>query len=451
MKTNSRLRIILSTSTGIILLTALLWNLPPVHSRLAWRIDDLRSQIKYFFNPPDEAVFQPGQQIVLETPTSASRTNQTNSVETRTPSPHSLGPPATATSASPPLPDAISLSGFTYVDQNERWNYCGPSTLAIALSFWGWKGSRDDIAKVVKPGIKDSSLDFIQRGRWDKNVMLYELAGFVQDYTDFDALIRYGGELDLVKRLIAAGFPVIIEKGYYERDYTGKVGWMGHYAFTTGYDEEAGVFIYQETYPPEGESGENRTVHYDVFRDGWRGFNYLFMVVYPPEREAEIFTLLGRWSEPTWAYQHALEMANAETQTMADIDGFFAWFNKGTSHVALKQYADAAEAYDQAFSIYAALSRSDTQRPYRIMWYQTGPYWAYYYSGRYQDVIDLANTTLYETSANPTLEESLYWRGLAQYALGDMQAAVADLREAVRLNPNFQPGTNKLQQWNVDP
>jgi len=31
-----------------------------------------------------------------------------------------------------------------------------------------------------------------------------------------------------------------------------------------------------------------------------------------------------------------------------------------------------------------------TVRPYRILWYATGPYFAYYYTGRYSDVIQLA-------------------------------------------------------------
>ena len=254
-----------------------------------------------------------------------------------------------------------------------------------------------------------------------------------------------------MKRLVANGFPVVIEKGYYERDYTGKVGWMGHYALTTGYNEKEGVFIYQETYPPKGKIGKNWTVQYDLFREGWRGFNYLFMVVYPLEREAEILDLLGPWRDPSWAKEYALEIAEAESKTLEGIDGFFAWFNKGTSLVALKRYSDAAAAYDQAFAAYAALSQTDTQRPYRTMWYQTGPYEAYYFSSRYEDVVALANTTLNETIAEPTLEESLYWRGMAQYALGDRQAAVADLQEAVRLNPNFQSSIDKLQEWSVDP
>ena len=43
-----------------------LYYLPPVHDRLAWRLDLVRTQIKYFFNPPEEAVFQPQQQAQVD-------------------------------------------------------------------------------------------------------------------------------------------------------------------------------------------------------------------------------------------------------------------------------------------------------------------------------------------------------------------------------------------------
>jgi len=114
--------------------------------------------------------------------------------------------------------------------------------------------------------------------------------------------------------------------------------------------------------------------------------------------------------------------------------------------VNLQRYGEAAGAYDQAFQLYSQLGSDDTQRPYRIMWYQTGPYWAYFYSGRYQDTINLAETTLYETISEPTLEESLYWRGQAYLALGQTENALADFRESVRLNPNFTPGIQMLTQ-----
>lgn len=434
---------------GVCLLGVVVYNLPPVNARLAWRVEALRDEIKYRLNPPEEAVFVP-QQVVDATlpPTAAPSPTPLPPTPTNTDPAATPEPSATPTPTTTPLPQAVALDGVVYVDQHGRWNYCGPANLTMALKFWGWTGDRDDVAAVVKPGINDPNLDFIQRGKLDKNVMPYELANFVTEYTDYHIVVRYGGDIDLVKRMIANGFPVLVEKGYYEADYTGKIGWMGHYLFTTGYDEAKGEFIVQDAYL---KPGKDMRVDYQTYLDGWRGFDYLFMIVYPPERETEVFELLGPYADPQWANQRALQIAEEEIQTQTGIDEFFAWFNKGTSHVNLLQYNEAALAYDQAFSLYAQLGGDDTQRPYRIMWYQTGPYWAYFYTGRYQDTINLANTTLNETIAEPTLEESLYWRGQAYLALGQTADAIADFREAVRLNPNFAPGLNMLSQLGVSP
>lgn len=431
-----------------LLLLLLIIISPPVYKLWSWRIDDLRVRLMYQLNPPDDAVFQPGQQIAP--PTRVMDPSPVPDEALGTPTAKLDLPDPTAAPTFPKLPKSIKLTGFTYVDQSERWNYCGPATLAMALNYWGWKGNRDDIARIVKPGVQDPRLDFIQQGKWDKNVMLDELANYVINFTELDAVIRYGGELELVKRLIASGFPVIIEKGYYERDYSGRLGWLGHFALTTGYDDNLGRFIYQETYPPEGEVGKDRPVDYKTFREGWQGFNYLFLVIFPLEQKADVLSLLGPWSDPDWASQNALEIANRETQTSEGIEEFFAWFNKGTSYVELQDYPNAANAYDRAFMVYAGLDQNDRTRPYRVMWYQTGPYSAYYYTGRYQDVIDLANVTLMETIVEPTLEESLYWRGLAQYALGNVDEAIADLQETVRLNRNFKAAVVKLREWGVD-
>lgn len=431
-------------------LAVVVYYLPPVHSRLESRLELLRTRIVYFFRPPSEAVFQPSGEspLTVETAVGTARAEMLLTLTPASTPTVQVGPTPEPTITPTPLPPAVSLPGVVYVDQHNRWNYCGPANLAMGLKFWGWSGDRDDIARVIKPGSPDPKKSFIERGLSDKNVMPYEMIYFVNEHTEYRALYRHGGTVELVKRLIAAGFPVIAEKGYYERDYTGKIDWLGHYLFTTGYDDSKNGFIVQDAYLKPGKDLLNE---YDDYLDGWRSFNYLFIVVYPVEREAELIALLGPWADTQWAAQHALEIAEQEIRTLSGNNRFFAWFNKGTSHVVLQQYADAAVAYDQAFREYAAWDTSLGNRPFRMMWYQTGPYFAYYYTGRYQDVVNLANTTLNETISTPTLEESLLWRGRAYYMLGNTPAAIADYRAALQVHANWGPAIQALQDLGVQP
>jgi hypothetical protein len=417
-----------------------LYFLPPIHSRLSWRLDNLRTQIKYIFNPPDEAIFEPSTPVPTEAVLQATLAPTATPEDDSTPVP-TFTPTITPTA----LPTVVDLDGVIYVDQHGGYNYCGPANLTMALKFWGWEGSRNDVIRAIKPGVADVK-DFVQAGKGDKNVMPYEMVDFVNEQTEFQALVRHGGDIDLIKRFVAAGIPIIVEKGYYEFDFNNSFGWMGHYQFVTGYDDSNGNFIVQDTYI----DGPNFPIEYDQFEESWRSFNNQFVAVYPPELEQEILDLLGPWRDEVWANQHALEIAEAEEPNLEGNKQFFATFNQGTSLVNLQRYGEAAAAFDRAFSIYADLGLDDTNRPYRIMWYQTSPYWAYFYTGRYADVISLANITLSTPSTGETLEESLYWRAMAEYATGDYVSAFADMREAVHLNPNFAPGLFYLEQWGVE-
>jgi tetratricopeptide (TPR) repeat protein len=425
--------------------------LPPVYSRAMPRIDGLLSDIKYRLNPPDQAVFQPAQQAQIDLAVTemmqtfvVSLTAEVTATQTPT-----RGPTLTPTLTPTPLPASVKLGGFKYVDQKNRWNYCGPANLTMALNFWGWDGNRDIIAKAIKPGVQDPKLDFIQQGKSDVNVMPYELVDFVNDNTEFRALSRLGGNVEVIKSMLAAGFPVIVEKGYYEKDYTGKVAWLGHYQFVTGYDEARKELIVQDTW----NDGPNFRIAYDEFMasEAWLSFDNLFIVVYPPEREGEVLATLGPYADANWAARHALGVAEENISSMSGINLYFAWFAKGSSHVALQEYVDAANAYDQAFAVYDSIGKDDKQRPYRMMWYQTGPYWAYFYSARYQDVVNLANLNLTETISKPTLEESIYWRGRAKYMIGNTQDAVDDFRETLRLHPNWPPAIQALQDLGLQP
>ncbi|MEW6717595.1 MAG: C39 family peptidase [Chloroflexota bacterium] len=415
---------------SLCLVGTLAYQIPPIYDSLAWRVEGLIAKVKYTFNPPEEAIFLPQEPNLTPTgtfepatmpsegvPTSSPAGNPAESVtqtETITPSP-------TPTITPTPLPSAVYLKGVFH--EYQRWNNCGPATLSMALSYWSWNKRQIVAADYLKPNQRD------------KNVSPYEMENFVSEETDLRLLWRMGGELHLLKHLIANGFPVMVEKGFTGPSFD---GWMGHYEVFNGYDDVQQVFIAQDSY-----NGPDYHVSYDSLIFDWRAFNFTFLVPYPPEREEEVMLLLGPWADTDWAYRHAKEIAQAEVQELEGLSLYFAWFNLGTSHVRLYEYVDAAYAYDYAFTLYANLPAEE--RPWRMIWYQTGPYWAYYYSGRYQDVINLANTTL-NAMSEPNLEESYYWRGLAREALGNVDMAIDDLRIAVYYNSNFTPGWDQLKR-----
>lgn len=421
---------------GVILTAVLVLAVPAIRERVFFNLNELRVQARYALNPPQQAVFVPEESIATivdatmqafsrtETPTPTATAAQF----TPTPTPE-FSPTPTLTST--PLPDKVSLEGVRYQTQHGLWNYCAPANLAMGLSYWGWQGERTDVGPALKPFDKD------------KNVMPYEMADYVQTNTRLRALVRHGGTLELLKSLVAGGFVPLIEKGIVIRDFNGKLGWMGHYSTITGYDEAKRVFITQDSY-----FEPNFKVTYDDMLWQWRSFNYVFLVIYPPERESELLNLLGDYADPTTAFQIAAANAAEEAVRLNGLEQFFAYFNRGTSLVNLQDYTGAARTYDQAFTLMASLPEKD--RPWRMMWYQTGPYFAYYFSGRYQDVENLATTTL-DAAAEPYLEESFVWRARARLALGNRAGAAEDVRKSLEYHPGFGPAVELATLLGVQP
>ena len=218
---------------------------------------------------------------------------------------------------------------------------------------------------------------------------------------------------------------------------------MGHYVLVTGYSDAEERFTVQDSF-----YGPDQRMSYADLESYWRAFNFAFLVVYPADRKDDVENLLGPLVDEKYSYRSAAETASNEIYLLTGRDQFFAWFNRGTNLMRLQDYAGAAQAYDQAFRLYPSLPEKG--RPWRMMWYQTGPYWAYYYTGRYQDVINLATQTL-DAMSQPVLEESYYWRALARLASGDSKGAIKDLRSSLEYHPGFEPSITRLQQLESTP
>ena len=404
------------------LASLVIYNLPPVHERLAWRVDNLRVSIRRFFNPPEEVVFTPQEQV--DAIVNATLTALAPEPTVTPPAPLNLTPsPSPLPSLTPTaIPARVVLTGIRH--EYQQFNNCAPANLSMAMSFWGWSGSQYDTRAYLRPSYQ---ID-------DKNVNPFEIVEYVEQFTEYDALWRVGGDMDLLKRLVAGGFPVLIEKGLHPHDDA----WLGHYQTVVGYDDARGQFMVYDSYegPPEAYGAA-----YDYVGQFWRHFNFAYVVVYPPERADEVYSILGVHADPQVNFIHAANLALTEANSLGGREQFFAWFNRGSNLVYLGDHVSAAAAFDTAFALYAALPLEE--RPWRLLWYVDAPYAAYYNTGRYQDVIDLAHTALVNVD-KPVLEETYYWRGMAKEALGDRAGAVEDLTRAFTLNPNSTPAGEAL-------
>lgn len=367
-------------------------------------------------------------------------TTSTAGIPTLTPPPTMTPLPTyTPSPTPPPHPPTARLRGITHHFQ--EWNNCGPATLSMALSYFGIYHNQARTSAVLKPDPED------------RNVSPHELAAYVNNETELQAISRANGDLDIVRGLLSSGVPLIIETGI---DPPGTFSWMewyGHYLLVVAYDDaQETIWVFdswlgttnelpEATTTEDGgqyiefgvQDGDGRTMDYATFDQYWRQFNRNYIALYRPDQADLVAQIIGpQIDDDELMWSQALNHTAVELET--EPDNAFLWFNLGTIYTAQEEYALAAAAFDQARA---------TGLPWRMLWYQFGPYEAYYQVGRYQELLELTNLTL---NLRPYFEESFYYRGLAHQALGDDRAAEADFNRAVNFNPNFVPAVEALSK-----
>ena len=333
--------------------------------------------------------------------------------------------PAPAQSgASPPqpvsqraLPEAVELTGFSH--QWQTWNNCGPATLAMNMSYYGSSLDQAAVGAVLR------------RHPDDKNVNLAELAQFARSQ-GFGADLHVNGTSETLKLLLSKGIPVLIETWLEEEPNDG----LGHYRLLTGYDDRRQQWIAYDSYVSSNlinpdEQARYAGIHLPYAETDalWHVFHRSYLLIYPQQKRPVVESIVGPYAlEPMW--RQALQ--SARTAVHESPEDPFAWFNLGTSLTALGSYAEAATAFDRARQI---------GLPWRMLWYQFGPFEAYHNVGRDSEVVALADATLTTTQ---NVEELHYWRGVGLMALGDPAAARQAWRTALELNPDFAVASEAL-------
>jgi len=312
---------------------------------------------------------------------------------------------------------AVELAGLRH--EWQTWNNCGPATLAMYLSYYGSSLTQDDIGPIIRPN------------KEDKHASVQQLTAYARSQ-GLRTLVRVNGDMNRLRLFLSNGIPVMMPTWHVDP----KDGGMGHYRLITGYDNAREEWILYDSLEGDGASSNQDyrgiRLSYHAFDAWWRVFNRLYMLIYTAEAEPTVLAIVGEDLDDRAMWDRSLKRAQQEVQ--ARPEDAFAWFTLGTNLVATGRPAEAASAYDRARLI---------GLPFRTMWYQFDAFQAYYESGRYEEVVALADATIKVTA---DVEELHYWRGSVLAALGDVVGARQALERALGQRTAFPEALDLLMQ-----
>lgn len=292
----------------------------------------------------------------------------------------------------------------------QRRNNCAPATTSMVVGVHGLYKDQFEIAAIQKP-VPD-----------DVNVTAEEVAVSIR-ILGMGAYVGINGDIDLLERLLAAGFAVMTEEWMpYEE------GGVGHFRAIRGYDQTDQTIYYNDSF----YGGELWRSHKSILRD-WAAFNNKFIVPYPPEREAELQQLIGEnWDEATMYENLRLAMQQRVNQEPADS---YAWWGLGEALLWQGQPQEAITAFEQALG--------NESLPAHYLWYRYGYFDALNRVGRHEEVLTLTLQPLNEMGRS---EDLRYHRAVAMNGLGRIEEARAELQQALLDNPDFVPAKVLLEQ-----
>lgn len=298
------------------------------------------------------------------------------------------------------------LPGAKWVPQT--FNNCGPATTSMILQYFGFDVGQNETKAKLRTNPDDT------------NVFTYEIAEYLRDDFGIESKLFYGGDIVLLKKLVANGFYVVVEDWLHPNED------IGHVTIIRGYDDEQGVFIADDSY-----IGVNITYPYEQFaKTQWKAFNYEYLPVYRPGSEVLLRAIVGDVWDETIMREKAVRIARNEIEQ--NENDMYAWFNLGTNLYALGDYAGAKQAFERSQSI---------GWPRRMLWYQIQPIQTYNELGEYDTAIKYANIALL---SNDSFAEAHLEKAIAYKGLGNREKAREEANRAVFFYPEFSKAKDFL-------
>lgn len=338
-------------------------------------------------------------------------------------------PSPTASSSSKPLPraqqaeqpasmaEAVSSLSVQKILANDyhvfqTFNNCAPAALSMALSYYGVQRSQEELADDLRPvhnlkGIND-----------DKSTPPDELAEKSKEY-GLVPYYRANGSVDLLKRFIANGLPVVVRTRLdTEHDFA-------HYRVLKGYDDTTGQFVQDD-----GFQGKNIRYSYAAFMALWKPFNYEYLVMVPVAKKEMVEKILGEETDPMVAWRNAARTAEQELEkNPGDVN---ARFNLAVSLYYSGESERSAREFEEV----------ERKLTTHVLWYRIEPIQNYFLLKNYDRVFVLSDSIL--NNKNPAFSELYLLKGKSYLAQGDTARAREEFKKAVLYNKNFKAAREAL-------
>jgi len=297
-----------------------------------------------------------------------------------------------------PLPLTYEIPSAAYVGQT--FNNCGPATLSMVMSYFGKSVSQDVLRDQIRP------YNNPQGGVDDKSLFADEFVKYAKQY-GFEGIQRPDGDVTLLKTLIANDIPIIVRTWLHPNED------IGHFRIVRGYDENG--FIQDDSY-----EGRGLRFDYATFEQMWKPFNHGYIVIFPKEKEEQVFSILGGVINERKAYLSSLQSNWNEN------DGY-ELFNLSAANYHLGDYQKAVAFFEKA---------QVKGLPSRMLWYQIEPIEAYLKIKNYTKVFELTDIVL--NNGNLAFSELYFLRGQAYLEQGQKEMARGEFDKAIKYNKSFE-------------
>ncbi|GGN47736.1 C39 family peptidase [Deinococcus daejeonensis] len=273
-------------------------------------------------------------------------------------------------------PASVTLKNIRHDFQ--ALNNCAPVTAMTLLGYYGASVTQAQAAAVMKdyPG--------------DPQVTSLELASYL-GRAGLQSVIRYAGDAELLRSLVAAGFPVVLQ----QRLQRGSN--VAH--FRTVYGYSAGQFLISDPL-----LGPSLRLSAQRLAELWAYYNGEYLVAFPPARAGEVQRLLGSDYSAAANWQHL--RAHGEQDVKARPRDPYAWWGLAKATLRLGNAALASDYFERAVNLGV---------PTMYYLYRQEAFEAWTQAGRHSRTLSVTQRAL---QAFPRSKELQYFRTLAGRAVG---------------------------------